>query len=345
MTTQTRWLIVTIVAALAVVVVGTGTRVCADTLWAVSMRRAIQSPADGPRQFPAVVTALDIQPGGRLVAAGGDDHVIRIWNMDDGTLVHRLVGHSDWVRAVAFSPDGTMLVSAGDDRRVLLWEIATGTLKGQLAEHKHAVGTVAFSHSGRWLVTAGFEDKLCILDVTQRSDEQEMTCGCSDLRAIAISDDDRYVAVAGRDGTIRIWDLTRRELVRERKAHALRIRAIAFAQDGKQLISGGEDRMVRVWNWQTDDQCFTLPEQPAKVLALVKCGTHIVATAGSDNVIRLWDLSTRNELGQLTGHVGSVSALAYQDGILVSGGFDTFLRIWQVPEQVDEGVRSAQRVQ
>jgi hypothetical protein len=50
-------------------------------------------------------------------------------------------------------------------------------------------------------------------------------------------------------------------------------------------------------------------------------------------------------LGQLTGHVGSVSALAYQDGTLVSGGFDTFLRIWQIPSEVEEGVRSARRVQ
>ena len=102
--------------------------------------------------------------------------------------------------------------------------------------------------------------------------------------------------------------------------------------------------MVRVWNWQTDEQSYTLPPQPAKILAMVKCGPQDLATAGSDNIIRLWDLSARSELGQLTGHVGSVSALAYQDGILVSGGFDTFLRIWQVPNQVEEGVRSAQRV-
>jgi WD40 repeat protein len=126
MTTQTRWFAVAIVAAWAAI--GAGSRASADTLWAVSMRRAIQSPVDTPRQFPAVVTALDIQPHGRLVAAAGDDHVIRIWNMDDGTLAHRLVGHSDWVRAVAFSPDGTTLVSSGNDRRVLLWDIATGTL-------------------------------------------------------------------------------------------------------------------------------------------------------------------------------------------------------------------------
>jgi WD40 repeat protein len=343
MTTRTRWFTVAVVGAC--VAVGATSRVNAATLLAVSMRRAIQSPVDGPRQYRAVVTALDIQPHGNLVAAAGDDHVIRIWNMDDGALVHRLIGHSDWVRAIAFAPDGGTLVSAGNDRRVLLWDVATGSLKAQLAERGHAIGTVAFSHSGRWLVTAGFEDKLCVLDLAQGSAEREIACGWTDMRAIAISDDDRYVAVGGRDGTIRIRDLAELQLVRENKAHAQRIRAIEFAQEGTQVISGGEDRRVHVWNWQTDDQSFTLPEQPAKILALVNCGQQIVATAGSDNIIRLWDLSARRELGQLTGHAGSVSALAYQDGILVSGGFDTFLRIWQVPSQVDEGVRSAQRVQ
>ena len=341
MTMQARWLVGAAIVVL--MTISGGGRACADTLWAVSMRRAIQSPADGPRQYPAVVTALDIQPHGRLIAAAGDDHVIRIWNMDDGTLVHRLVGHDDWVRAVAFSPDGTVLVSSGNDRRVLMWDVATGTFKGQLAAYDHAIGTVAFSHSGRFLVTAGFKDKLSILDVTQQSAARELHCGCSDLRAIAISEDDRHVAVAGRDGTIRIWDLTTWKLVRENKAHALRIRAIVFAQEDTQLISGGEDRVVRVWNWQTDGQSYTLPEQPAKILAMVKCGRQMVATAGSDNIIRLWDLTARSELGQLTGHVGSVSALAYQDGTLVSGGFDTFLRIWQIPDAMEDGVRSAQR--
>ena len=79
-------------------------------------------------------------------------------------------------------------------------------------------------------------------------------------------------------------------------------------------------------------------------MTLVKCGPQVLATAGSDNTIRLWDLAARKELGQLTGHLGSVAALAYQNGTLVSGGYDTFLRFWTVPTQLDEGVRSAERV-
>jgi WD40 repeat protein len=191
---------------------------------------------------------------------------------------------------------------------------------------------------------AGFEDQLCILDLAVGAIEKDIPCGRGDIRAIAISNNDRYVAVGGRDGVIRIWDLAENKLASESKAHTLRIRAVTFAQADSQLISGSEDRTVRVWNWKTDDQSYTLPPQSAKILAMVPCGPRILATAGSDNIIRLWDLSARSELGQLTGHTGSVSALAFQDGVLVSGGFDTYLRIWHVPTQVDEGVRSAQRV-
>ncbi|MHB8972533.1 MAG: WD40 repeat domain-containing protein [Pirellulaceae bacterium] len=338
------WLLRVVLVAGAWIATSLARPLAAETIAAVSMRRAIQSPADGGRQYPAVITALDIQPRGRLVAAAGDDHVIRIWNIDDGSLVHRLAGHTDWVRAVAFSPDGTTLVSCGNDRRVLLWDVASGRLTRQLAQHAHAVIAVAFSHSGRWVATAGFEEQLCILELAAGALEKEIPCRGGDIRAIAISSDDRYVAVGGRDGVIRIWDLTENRLVRESKAHTLRIRAVVFAQTDSQLISGSEDRTVRVWNWQTDDQSYTLPPQSAKILAMVTCGPQILATAGSDNIVRLWDLSARSELGQLTGHTGSVSALAFQDGILVSGGFDTFLRIWHVPPQVDEGVRSAQRV-
>ena len=128
-------------------------------------------------------------------------------------------------------------------------------------------------------------------------------------------------------------------------SHRLRIRGLAFTQNDQQIVTGSEDRTVRIWNWQTDEQVTTLPPQSSKILALVSCGPQLVATAGTDNLIHLWDLTARRDLGQLPGHTGSVSALAYRDGVLVSGGYDTFVRIWQIPAQLEEGVRSAQRVE
>ncbi|MFW6170089.1 MAG: WD40 repeat domain-containing protein [Planctomycetota bacterium] len=309
----------------------------------VSSRRMIQVPPDTSRTHPAVITSLSIHPNGMLVAAAGDDHVIRLWDLEEEAWVARLTGHQDWIRAVQFSPDGKTLVSSGNDRRVIMWDVATRKPKRTLAVGDQAVDTVTFSHSGRWVATAGFGSEICILDTTGETSRRFLEADCHDIRALAISDDDQHLAAGGRDGIIRIWNLETEQVTRQVNGHQQRIRALTFAQDGAQIISGGEGGMVRIWNWTTDGEAVELPRLPCKVMALVSCGRQILATAGSDNLVRLWNLTTHEELVQMSGHTGSVVALDYRDGTLVSGGFDTSLRVWTLPTSLDEGIRSAQR--
>lgn len=57
-----------------------------------------------------------------------------------------------------------------------------------------------------------------------------------------------------------------------------------------------------------------------------------MAAGDTENVIRLWNLSSKTEESQLLGHTGTVTALAYdpQAGTLVSGSFDTTVRLWKI---------------
>ena len=81
-------------------------------------------------------------------------------------------------------------------------------------------------------------------------------------------------------------------------------------------------------------QGFDLPERPAKVFALAFVGPQLLAAGGSDNLIRIWDLGTRQEIGQLSGHQGSIAALVCDGSTLVSGSYDTTIRLWSVKERV-----------
>jgi WD40 repeat protein len=68
------------------------------------------------------------------------------------------------------------------------------------------------------------------------------------------------------------------------------------------------------------------------VLSLAFCGPTRLATGGSDNLIRLWDLNKANEALRLVGHTGSVTTLVWDAGTdqLVSGSFDTTVRFWDL---------------
>ena len=57
------------------------------------------------------VYSVAFSPDGTMLASGGRDRTVRLWDVGTGTLRNTLTGHTDYVYSVAFSPDGTMLAS------------------------------------------------------------------------------------------------------------------------------------------------------------------------------------------------------------------------------------------
>jgi WD40 repeat protein len=121
--------------------------------------------------------------------------------------------------------------------------------------------------------------------------------------------------------------------VRDIAAHRLRIRAIAFSSDGAFIASAGEDRQIHIVP-VAGGASYSLPSRPAKVQAIAFCGPQQLATAGSDNLIRIWDVLSKQEIGCLRGHTGTIAALECRGKVLVSAGYDTTVRIWEVGDQV-----------
>jgi WD40 repeat protein len=59
-----------------------------------------------------------------LLATGGEDGRVRIWDLNDPQNLKVLTGHTSAVLAVAFSPEGNFLVSGSIDHTGRLWDLA-----------------------------------------------------------------------------------------------------------------------------------------------------------------------------------------------------------------------------
>jgi WD40 repeat protein len=106
------------------------------------------------------VMALAYSPNGRILAAGGGDDPVRLWDADTGKELRTL--KETWVTALAFTPRGSVIATAGAFKTIRLWEVATGKEYNKLDGHATGIKAMVLSPDGSMLAS-GSEDGAIIL--------------------------------------------------------------------------------------------------------------------------------------------------------------------------------------
>ena len=70
--------------------------------------------------------AIAVSPDGRFVATCGNDLLVKLWNVDDGSLVQEFSGNKSHVYNLAFSRDSASLISCNHRGTVTSWSLESG---------------------------------------------------------------------------------------------------------------------------------------------------------------------------------------------------------------------------
>ena len=190
------------------------------------------------KNHEASVEAVAFSPDGTLIASGGDDGVVIIWERTTGKVRHKLgvqedrkrFAGSESVRSVNFSPDGSTLVT-GSSGGGQLWNVDTGERR------KYGFGGdhVAFSPDGTKLITAT-HDEIHILDLVEdKKLFSKKTPGT--IKSIAVSPDGKLIASGDLSSYVRVWDATNGEQKFSYKDSRAQIFSVAFSPDSNILAA------------------------------------------------------------------------------------------------------------
>ncbi|KAK6332367.1 hypothetical protein TWF696_003085 [Orbilia brochopaga] len=84
--------------------------------------------------------------GGGILASGGPESVVRLWDPRSGKPITKFVGHTDLVRSILISQDANIILSASSDATVKMWSVTGGRCLHTLTMHNDSVWSLHSSH-------------------------------------------------------------------------------------------------------------------------------------------------------------------------------------------------------
>ncbi|WP_417749942.1 WD40 repeat domain-containing protein [Rosistilla oblonga] len=283
------------------------------------------------RDYPPVVTALAISPGGELLAAAGDDHAIRLLSGENFSKQQIIGQHTDWVRSLDFAPDGSMLLSAGNDGRIQVWQRESDWENPRDIGGGPALACVRFNDDGKRIAAVGFDPQIFLMQ-SKTIPAAKLTCKCRDLRTALFTDVDDILAVGGRSGEMHFIDPDTGETLAAISLHVGRLRDSTLVRGANMIVSVGEDGRCAIVDTVQMKMLREVTIPGCKLLSVAAIDSQHVAVGGSDNLIRVLNVNSGEVTKKLTGHQGTVAVLKANVEHLISGSYDTSIRFWRLSQ-------------
>ena len=186
---------------------------------------------------------------GTLLATGGADGSVKVWDIRGGYTTHTFRGHGGIVSALHFfetessdAPNGAHQKSEPPERR------EARPKKGKASKKKETAGRAG--ERGFRLASGDEDGKIRIWDLQRRSCISVLASHVSIVRGLDFNREENLLVSASRDKTVILWDA---RLWKSTKVIPVLevIEAVGFLSRSQLIYTAGEQGTIRIWSIKT----------------------------------------------------------------------------------------------
>jgi WD40 repeat protein len=163
------------------------------------------------------VFGVSISPDSKLIATGGADKFVKVFELPSGKFVKSFEGHTHHVMDVGWKPDGKLLASAGADNAIKIWNYETGEQVKTVQAHGKQITRLQFIGKTNQFATSSGDSFVKFWNVDQATVARNFPGSSDFLYAVSVSADGQLVVSGGQEGVVRVYNGANGQLVRTLK--------------------------------------------------------------------------------------------------------------------------------